>query len=85
LTWCRNTVEGDIQVKECEKKKLDAVGTISVKLQFIRNCRRIQPKIENLRSNVFDQLPEKMFKGQVKSHHAGYSFHTALFTAARQY
>jgi hypothetical protein len=52
---------------------------------FIQNCRRIQPKIEYLRSNVFGQLPEKMFKGQVKSHHAGYSFHTALFTAARQY
>jgi hypothetical protein len=61
------------------------VGIISIKLQFTRNWRLVQPRVEHLRSDVFDHVPETVFKGQSKSHHAGYHSHPNFLDTIRQY
>jgi hypothetical protein len=51
------------------KSKLDAIGTITIQLQFVCNIRPGGTGRGFQASQWFDPVSEKALKGDVKSHH----------------
>jgi hypothetical protein len=52
-------------------KDIQAMGIITVELQFFRTARMIQPRPNVFVGKTFGEISEKAFKGQPKSHHGG--------------
>jgi hypothetical protein len=65
-------VEGnEAKSKAGEPEKLNSLGTISVKLQFVRNVRSSRGEIKDTKSETLGTILEKDLKGQAMSHFTG--------------